>query len=248
MALYALGDLHLAFQRPEKSMDAMGPVWVRHEEKIWKNCQELVQPGDTLVLVGDHSWGRKLYQCREDLDFIANLPGRKILIRGNHDMFWEAQKTDALNQEYAGKLFFLQNNFAAYGDYALVGTKGFTFEGPFLINRFTGEVLSWDQEAEKHAQKLVRREAIRLEDSFRKAQDAGYRKFLVFLHYPPTNILEEESIFTRMAEKYGAEQVIYAHCHGEAQFQDSILGLHKGIRYRLVSGDYLDFRPEKILD
>ena len=248
MALYALGDLHLAFQRPEKSMDAMGPVLVRHEEKIWKNCQELVQPGDTLVLVGDHSWGRKLYQCREDLDFIANLPGRKILIRGNHDMFWEAQKTDSLNQEYAGKLFFLQNNFAAYGDYALVGTKGFTFEGPFLINRFTGEVLSWDQEAEKHAQKLVRREAIRLEDSFRKAQDAGYRKFLVFLHYPPTNILEEESIFTRMAERYGAEQVIYAHCHGEAQFQDSILGLHKGIRYRLVSGDYLDFRPEKILD
>lgn len=248
MALYALGDLHLAFQRPEKSMDAMGPVWVRHEEKIWKNCQELVQPEDTLVLVGDHSWGRKLYQCREDLDFIVNLPGRKILIRGNHDMFWEAQKTDSLNQEYAGKLFFLQNNFAAYGDYALVGTKGFTFEGPFLINRFTGEVLSWDQEAEKHAQKLVRREAIRLEDSFRKAQDAGYRKFLVFLHYPPTNILEEESIFTRMAERYGAEQVIYAHCHGEAQFQDSILGLHKGIRYRLVSGDYLDFRPEKILD
>lgn len=248
MALYALGDLHLAFQRPEKSMDAMGPVWVRHEEKIWKNCQELVRPEDTLVLVGNHSWGRKLYQCREDLDFIANLPGRKILIRGNHDMFWEAQKTDALNQEYAGKLFFLQNNFAAYRDYALVGTKGFTFEGPFLINRFTGEVLSWDQEAEKHAQKLVRREAIRLEDSFRKAQDAGYRKFLVFLHYPPTNILEEESIFTRMAEKYGAEQVIYAHCHGEAQFQDSILGLHKGIRYRLVSGDYLDFRPEKILD
>lgn len=248
MALYALGDLHLAFQRPEKSMDAMGPVWVRHEEKIWKNCQELVRPEDTLVLVGDHSWGRKLYQCREDLDFIANLPGRKILIRGNHDMFWEAQKTDALNQEYAGKLFFLQNNFAVYRDYALVGTKGFTFEGPFLINRFTGEVLSWDQEAEKHAKKLVRREAIRLEDSFRKAQDAGYRKFLVFLHYPPTNILEEESIFTWMAEKYGAEQVIYAHCHGEAQFQDSILGLHKGIRYRLVSGDYLDFRPEKILD
>lgn len=163
-------------------------------------------------------------------------------------MFWEAQKTEALNAAYRGKLFFLQNNFAVYRDYALVGTKGFTFEGPFLINRYTGEVLSWDQEAEKHAQKLVRREAIRLEDSFRKAREAGYRKFLVFLHYPPTNILEEDSVFTRMAEEYGAEQVIYAHCHGEGQFQDSILGLHNGIRYRLVSGDYLDFRPEKILD
>lgn len=248
MALYALGDLHLAFQRPEKSMDAMGPVWVRHEEKISKNCQELVKPEDTLVLLGDHSWGRKLAQCREDLDFIARLPGRKILIRGNHDMFWKAQKTDGLNTEYAGKLFFLQNNYAAYGEYALVGTKGFTFEGPFLINRFTGEVLSWDQDAEKHAVKLVRREAIRLEDSFHQAWEAGYRKFLVFLHYPPTNILEEDSIFTRMAEKYGAEQVIYAHCHGRNQFQDSHLGFYNGIRYRLVSGDYLDFRPEKILD
>lgn len=82
MALFALGDLHLAFQRPEKSMDAMGPVWVRHEEKIWKNCQELVKPEDTLVLLGDHSWGRKMSQCREDLDFIARLPGRKILLRG----------------------------------------------------------------------------------------------------------------------------------------------------------------------
>ena len=158
MALFALGDLHLAFQRPEKSMDAMGPVWVRHEEKIWKNCQELVKPEDTLVLLGDHSWGRKMSQCREDLDFIARLPGRKILLRGNHDMFWEAQKTEALNVAYRGKLFFLQNNFAVYRDYALVGTKGFTFEGPFLINRYTGEVLSWDQEAEKHAQKLVRRD------------------------------------------------------------------------------------------
>lgn len=138
MALYALGDLHLAFQRPDKSMDAMGKVWVHHEEKIWKNCQRLVKPEDTLVLLGDHSWGRKLPQCQKDLEFIAALPGRKILLRGNHDMFWEAQKTETLNERYAGQLFFLQNNFATYGDYALVGTKGFTFEGPFLINRFTG--------------------------------------------------------------------------------------------------------------
>lgn len=248
MALYALGDLHLAFQRPDKSMDAMGSVWVRHEEKIWKNCQELIKPEDTLVLLGDHSWGRKLPQCKKDLEFIAALPGRKILLRGNHDMFWEAQKTEALNERYDGKLFFLQNNFATYGDYALVGTKGFTFEGPFLINRFTGEVLSWDEEAEKHARKLVNREARRLEESFEKARAAGYRKFIMFLHYPPTSILEEDSVFTRMAEKYGAEQVVYAHCHGRNQFQDSHLGFYNGIRYRLASGDYLDFRPEKILD
>ena len=248
MALFALGDLHLAFQRPDKSMDAMGPVWVRHEEKILKNCRELVRPEDTLVLVGDHSWGRRLPQCAKDMEFIMSLPGRKILIRGNHDMFWEPQKTEALNQQFAGRLFFLQNNFAAYGEYAIVGTKGFTFEGPFWIDRLTGRILDWDKEEEAHAAKLVRREAARLEASFAAARKAGYRKFLVFLHYPPTSILESDSIFTQMAEQYGARDVVYAHCHGQAQFHDSHRGLYHGVCYHLVSGGCLDFRPERILD
>ncbi len=120
MALYALGDLHLSFQA-KKPMDEFGTVWKHHEDKIKKYVRQIVQPEDTLVLTGDHSWGRKLSECREDLDFIQRLPGRKILLRGNHDMFWEANKTVRLNQEFAGKLFFLQNNFAVYRDYALVG-------------------------------------------------------------------------------------------------------------------------------
>ena len=135
MALYALGDLHLSFQA-DKSMDQFGKVWRHHERKIEKYVRQVVKPEDTLVLTGDHSWGRKLWESREDLDFIAQLPGRKILIRGNHDMFWNAKKTQRLNEEYQEKLFFLQNNFAAYEDYALVGTKGFTFEGPFYLDRW----------------------------------------------------------------------------------------------------------------
>lgn len=133
MALYALGDLHLSFQS-DKSMDKFGKVWRHHDRKIEKYVRQIVKPEDTLVLTGDHSWGRKLADCREDLAFIERFPGRKILLRGNHDMFWDAKKTERLNEEYRGKLFFLHNNFAVYQDYALVGTKGYTFEGPFYLD------------------------------------------------------------------------------------------------------------------
>lgn len=245
MALYALGDLHLSFQA-DKPMDAFGNVWKHHERKIEKYVNRIVKPRDTLVLTGDHSWGRKLSQCREDLAFIERLPGQKILLRGNHDMFWDAKKTRRLNEEYDGRLFFLQNNFAAYQDYALVGTKGYTFEGPFYLN-FQGKILGWDEEREAQAKKLVARELERLRESFRQAEEAGYRKFVMFLHYPPTSVLERTSPFTEIAEEYGVEAVVYSHCHGEQRFGDSIRGNYRGIRYLLVSGDYLNFHPELVL-
>ena len=245
MALYAMGDLHLSFQT-DKSMDRFGSVWKHHVKKTEKNVSRIVKPEDTLVLTGDHSWGRKLEECAEDLAFIERLPGRKILLRGNHDMFWDAKKTEQLNERFRDRLFFLQDNFAAYEDYALVGTKGFTFEGPFYLDPW-GNVTGWDEEKEARAEKLVAREMARLRRSFQKAEDAGYRKFVMFLHYPPTNILEESSPFTEIAEEYGVSAVVYSHCHGERRYGDSIRGMHHGIRYMLVSGDYLNFRPEQIL-
>ena len=106
----------------------------------------------------------------------------------------------------------------------------------------------WDEDAEVHAKKLVERELQRLRKSFELARADGYRKYVMFLHYPPTNILEERSGFTDLAEEYGAEQVIYAHCHGESRFYDSIKGDFHGIRYSLVSGDFLRWHPLKVLD
>lgn len=245
MALYALGDLHLSFQA-DKPMDAFGRVWKNHERKIEKYVNKIVKPEDTLVLTGDHSWGKRLPECREDLAFIERLPGRKILLRGNHDMFWDAKKTERLNEEYRGRLFFLQNNFAVYQDYALVGTKGYTFEGPFYLDRW-GNITGWDEKREEHAKKLVTREMERLRESFRQAEAAGYRKFILFLHYPPTNILEETSPFTEIAEEHKVSAVVYSHCHGESRFGDSIRGMYHSIPYMLVSGDYLNFRPAKVL-
>ncbi|MBQ6545505.1 MAG: metallophosphoesterase, partial [Lachnospiraceae bacterium] len=136
MALYAIGDLHLHFQSELKAPGQLHDrVWKKHEQKFQTYCGKHLRDEDTLVLVGDHSWGKNLEQAEADLQYICDLPGRKILTRGNHDMFWDANKTASLNARYAGKLEFLQGNYYTYRDYALVGTKGFTFEGPFLVDR-----------------------------------------------------------------------------------------------------------------
>ena len=247
MSLYAIGDLHLHFQSELKAPNQLHErVWKHHEEKLQKNCHRLIHPEDTLVLVGDHSWGKTLAECEEDMAYIRSLPGRKILTRGNHDMFWDAKKTKGLNERFLGELFFLQGNHYEYGDHAIVGTKGFTFEGPYYLNH-RGQIMGWDEDAYNHAEKVIQRELVRLRQSFESAKTAGFSRFIMFLHYPPTSILEEHSGFTEMAEEYGAEQVIYAHCHGESRFHDSIQGDYHGIRYSLVSGDYLKWNPLKIL-
>ena len=232
MALFAIGDLHLSFA-VDKPMSVFGKEWKHHVEKIYKNWHKKVKEGDTVVLTGDHSWGRNMNECREDLEFIRELPGRKILLRGNHDMFWDAKKTQRPNEQFRDQLYFLQNNFYVYGEYALVGTKGYCYEG---------------KDTPEHFEKIRKREAERLRISFEAAKQAGYKKYLMFLHYPPTSIGEMESPFTLMAREYGAEKVIYSHCHGRERYQDSFLGYVEGIEYKLVSSDYLKFKPERIID
>ena len=247
MSLYAIGDLHLHFQTELKAkLQRKDRVWQNHEERFRRNCEEMIRPEDTVVLLGDHSFGKNLSECEADFAYIMALPGRKILLRGNHDMFWDAKKTSTLNRQFEGKLCFLQDNFYAYEDCALVGTKGHCFEGPFYLDR-RGRVLGWDEKNEAHSRQLVAREAERLRTSFEAARAEGYRRFIVFLHYPPTDILEDDSPFTRMAEEYGAEQLVYAHSHGESRFYDSIHGEKNGVFYRLASGDYLNWKPVRLL-
>lgn len=232
MALWTIGDLHLSLST-YKPMDVFGSEWKNHVKKIEKNWIKRIHETDTVVVTGDHSWGHNLKECKKDLDFIISLPGNKILLRGNHDMFWDAKKTPKLNELYEGQLNFLQNNYFHYKEYALVGTKGYCYE---------------EKDSLEHFEKLVQRELERLKISFECARKDGYNKFLMFLHYPPTSIGEIESSFTQMAEEYGAEKVIYSHCHGKARYQDSFQGLVNGIEYILVSSDYLKFKPACLID
>ncbi len=247
MSLYAIGDLHLHFGSELKVRSQLSdPLWVDHEITFKENCRRLITDEDTLVLVGDHSWGRNLTECEPDFDYIRSLPGRKILTRGNHDMFWDAKKTAKLNELYAPELTFLQDGYETYGDIALVASKGFCFEGPFYLDK-RGNIIGYDEENKSHADKLVKREAERLIASFEKARADGYKKFILFLHYPPTSVIEKDSIFTSIAARYNVYQVIYAHCHGKSRFHDSIEGKYRGREYSLVSGDYLNWVPKKIM-
>lgn len=248
MALYALGDLHLSYDSEIKSpAQRESSLWKGHEERFLENCRAMMTDDDTLVLLGDHTWGGRLPHCMKDFEYIESLPGRKILLRGNHDHFWDPKKTERLNGMFEGKLHFLQNNYFSYKDYALVGTKGYCFEGPFYVAK-SGQILGYDEAEYEHSKKLVGREMERLRLSFDAACADGFRKFIMLLHYPPTNIMETDSVFTEIAGRYHVDQVIYAHCHGEERFHDSIRGKKHGILYSLASGDCLRWKPMKVLD
>lgn len=237
MALFAIGDLHLSFQT-NKPMDQFGERWVNHTKKIKERFSAEVKEEDTLLLLGDHSWALKPEESVEDFEFIMALPGRKILTRGNHDLYWPSSGTTKIKKRYEGKLEFVQSQYIShYGDIALVGTKGYAWEG---------------HDDYAHAQKLIAREIQRLRLGFLEAQKEGYTRYVMLLHYPPTNIIEtrnhEESPFTKIADEFHVEQVLYAHCHGEQRWSDSLQGEFHGIPYHLVSGDYLDWHPYKVMD
>ena len=142
MALYAIGDLApgLSGKAQERGAARTGALWVGREEKMRKNCAKCMTPEDTWSFWGITAKGRNLEEAAPDLAYIEALPGRKILLRGNHDMFWDAKKTEKLKPAVRGKaLLFCRITSIPTGTTALVGTKGFAFEGPFYVNGARGD-------------------------------------------------------------------------------------------------------------
>ena len=229
MALYAIADLHLG-NYVEKPMGIFGENWVDHDKKIKKNWLETVKEDDTVLIPGDISWAINMKEALSDLKWIEELPGEKILLKGNHDYWWSS--ISKLNSSFH-RMKFLQNNYYTYEDYAICGTRGWITPNK---NKFTLQ-----------DEKIYHREAHRLGLSLETAQRDGYKKIICMLHYPPTNELYEESLFTQMFKEYNVETVVYGHLHGEDYFNYSLQGEHDGINYYLVSCDYLDFKLHKIL-
>lgn len=228
MALYAISDLHLAFTT-DKPMDIFGEKWIKHDEKIKENWISKIKEEDTVLIAGDISWSMKSSDSKADLDWINDLPGKKIISKGNHDYWWSG--ISKLNSMYDNTKF-LQNNFYTYEDYAICGSRGWILEGS---DRFT--------EKDK---KIFNREIIRLRLSLDKAKEAGFNKFIVMIHYPPINERIEDSAFTEIFKEYGVEKVIYGHLHGPA-LGSAFNGEYEGVNYIITSCDYLNFDPIRIL-
>lgn len=229
MALFVLSDLHLSFAQ-DKPMDIFGPMWLEHDKKITENWHQNIKEEDTILLGGDLSWSLKMEDAKQELDYIASLPGRKIAIKGNHDLWWSS--VNKLNKLYSN-FFFLQNNFYSYKDYAICGSRGWISEGS---EKFTSS-----------DEKIYKREILRLRMSLDAAKKSGFEKIIVMIHYPPVNEKGEKSLFTELFEEYKVETVLYGHLHGRA-LKNAFTGVHNGINYILTSGDFLDFMPLKLMD
>ena len=229
MALYTIGDLHLSLNS-DKSMDVFGPGWANYVERIREGFSALTED-DTTVLCGDLSWGMSLEESLEDLKFINALPGRKILLKGNHDYWWNtARKMENFFKENSlDSLEILHNNCQYYGDIALCGTRGWFYE--------------LDSEG-THNGKMMAREVGRLEVSL---QAAGEAEKLCFLHYPPLYTGYRCPEILALLQKYGVKRCFYGHLHG-ASHKRRIEGDCGGTDFALVAADYLGFTPLKICD
>ncbi len=228
MALYVMGDLHLCLGAP-KPMDIFGGAWVHYMDKLRRGLS-VIRPEDTTVLLGDLSWALDLKEAAPDFAFINAIPGRKIIVKGNHDYWWStASKFYQFCAEQGfSDQWILHNNFYEYGNFAICGTRGWFFE---------------EERSGAHDEKVFRRELCRLEASLKAA---GEREKLVFLHYPPRyrgyccdEILE-------LLRRYEVRRCFYGHLHG-ASHALAMEGLWDGTEYRLVSADRLNFCPYLVL-
>lgn len=228
MALYAIGDLHLSLTA-NKSMEVFGPAWENYVNRIEASLQTLTDE-DTLILAGDTSWGIDLAEAEADFKFIDRFPGKKYLIKGNHDYWWTtAAKFHRFCQDKKIQtLELLHNNCIFYGDYAICGTRGWFLE----------------EEQKPHNAKVLNREIMRLETSLKAA---GEKPILCFLHYPPLYQGYQCPEILAMLEKYHVQTCCYGHLHGPT-IRRRIEGEQHGIDFHLISADHLGFVPKKICE
>lgn len=224
MALYAIGDLHLCLGAP-KPMDIFGGAWTGYMEKL-REGMSVITNEDTLVLLGDLSWALDLESAQADFAWLANIPGRKIILKGNHDYWWcTSKKFCEFCEKYGFEhLNLLNNNHFEYDGWAICGTRGWFFE---------------EERGTQHDEKVFKRELLRLEASLKSAGDLPK---IVFLHYPPRYKGYTCEPILELLERYGVRRCFYGHLHG-ASHGLAMEGLWDGIEFRLVSADKLDFKP-----
>ena len=230
MNVYAISDLHLS-TNSDKPMDVFGGNWEGHFEKIKTDWKRKVKDDDVVLIAGDISWAMKLSDALEDLHCLADLPGKKVFIRGNHDYWWNGiskLRESAPDESF----FFLQTDSLKIDGLIIVGSRGWTCPG--------------SPDFSERDEKLYLRESERFRLAFADAEKQREEgdKLLVMIHYPPFNLKKEDSNFTRLFEEKGVEKVIFGHLHGSLFFP--LQSEKNGIEYYLTSCDKTDFRLIKI--
>ncbi len=225
-----MADLHLCKGNPEKTMSIFNG-WQNYQELIEKNWKELISDSDTIVLPGDISWGMSLKEAAPDFKFIEQLPGQKIVIKGNHDYWWTTKKKmeDFFAAEGCTSIKILHNNHYRYGEYGICGTRGWV-----------------NMPGETQDEKVLRREVQRLETSIRSALNEGLKP-IVFLHYPPIFATNFNYDILDVLYRYKIEECYYGHIHGKSAHDLCVKNTYDGINFHLIAGDYLQFIPEKIV-
>ena len=229
MSLYAIGDLHLSLTS-NKSMDVFGSAWENYVDRIRDGFAAL-KDEDMCVICGDISWGMDLAEAEEDFRFLDALPGKKILVKGNHDYWWTsaAKMTAFMESRGFHTISFLRNNAVPYGENAAIcGTKGWFYE---------------ESRGTAHDKKLIAREVLRLETSLRAA---GERDRYVFLHYPPKYGGYSCPEILELLRRYEVKVCCSGHLHAES-LRLAFSGWQDGTRFACVSGDGLMFKPCQIL-
>lgn len=228
MSLFALSDLHLSLANENKSMEIFRG-WENYTERISKNWKKIISPDDTVVLGGDISWSIGLSAAVKDFGFINALPGKKIILKGNHDYWWStmARMNAFIAENKFDTISMLRNNCYTVGKYAVCGTRGWLYD--------------CGGEKDEH---ILKREAGRLEMSIAAAEKTGLEP-AVFLHYPPVYGEYVCTEITDVLERHKISRVWYGHIHGPGRYHT--VSEYKGIHFRLISCDCVDFTPVLIV-
>lgn len=227
MAVYAISDLHLSIGNKEKSMELFGDKWRDYENRIKTNWEQTVKENDTVIVPGDISWAIRTEDAIEDFRFLNNLPGTKIIMKGNHDYYFSTVKKigDFLKENNFNSIKILHNNSYIVENLIICGSRGWAPGA--------------DREEKCDNAKILKRELGRLKLSLDSIEDKT-KDIVVAMHFPVTN-----HEFKKLMKEYNVKQCIYGHLHGDGHYM-VFEGDMDGIKYTMVSGDYTGFRLKKL--
>ena len=246
MTIWALSDPHLALSTPDKDMSFFGPAWEGYTEKIEKQWRALVSNDDLVLVPGDISWAMKLEQALIDLEWIDRLPGKKIILKGNHDYWWPSSKK--LREALPPSIDFIHNNAITWNDVTIGGarlwdTAEYSFN-EFIEFQENPKERKEEKPSLEESEKLFAKELERLKVSLEQL-DHGATRRIAITHYPPVGADLAPSKASAILESFDIEVCIFGHLHnvrpGSLPFGEA-----RGVRYLFASCDYIDFTPIKI--